>query len=289
MTQSIAISPAKLQIALSPGQIFQGQLEVSNPSTEDSLHYTVALRPFTVEDESYQLSFEDTTDFSQILSWVTLAQTSGTLAPGAKDIVAYQIAVPSDAPAGGQYLAFLVAPSDENMAQPTNGMTIKHSANIASLLYATVDGKIKQELTVLENKAKLIYLDGPIKVSSLVKNSGNTHLEASYALTIRSFLGNVRLYSTKEQPNLRTLIPGTKFYFEQTWDDTPVLGLFKVEQEIRYLDTQSSSETYVLACPTWFLVLLLAFLGSLVYALIERIFRAKVQSSDSSKPSEKAV
>lgn len=289
MTQSIAISPAKQQIALSPGQVLRGQLEVSNPSTEDTLHYTVSLRPFTVEDESYQLSFEDATDFSQILSWVTLEQASGVLAPGEKGTVAYRITVPDNAPAGGQYLAFLVSPSEKNAVRPASGMTIKHSTNIASLLYATVDGEIKQELTVLENKAKLIYLDGPIKVSSLVKNSGNTHLEASYTLTIRSFLGNVSLYSTRNQPNLRTLIPGTKFYFEQTWDDTPVLGLFKVEQEITYLDTQSSSETYVLACPTWFLVLLLAFLGSLIYAVVERIFRAKARSSEPSQSGESAA
>ena len=277
---SLAISPGMQEISLVPGETYEGSFLVSNPFLGASeLNYFVRLAPLNFEDLTYDISFEEEKNYNQILNWTEIETPTGTLAPKESAEVVYRITVPENAPAGGQYLAFLVGAQTPDSAEMTGQVSVSSSSQIAMLLYSTVSGEDNPSGEVVENTIPLILLDQPLKTSSTIKNTGNVHLDASYVLKVFPLFSNEELYSTEESPAHNTVIPGTSLYSEKTWDDTPLLGIYRVVQEITLLGDTSTQESYTLVCPTWFFFLALFFVAALFYSLIDRSRNRKLKKS----------
>jgi len=139
------------------------------------------------------------------------------------------------------------------------------------LLYSTVAGENHPSGEILENNVPAFFLDQPLKVSSLVKNTGNVHLEASYILRVFPLLSDEELYSNEDAPAHNTIIPGTSLYSEKDWGACPTLGVFRVVQELSYAGETSSKESYVVVCPTWFFFLVIFFIIVIIYAFFDHI------------------
>lgn len=274
---SVAVSPGILDAYLSPGEIFEGEFKVLNPSLSgETISYAIKPAPMTVEDELYSLDFEDITDYSQVLDWIEIEEPTGVLAPHEEKTIKFRISVPEDAPAGGQYAAFLVsANTPDGEEKNANGVAIKSKSQIAVLFYSTVAGETRIEGKVIENNIYGFYLNQPIKVSSLISNTGNVHIPATYTLRIFPLFSDEEIYTNEEFPETNTVIPGTRLYTEKTWEDTPRLGIYQVEQEIDFGDIITVEKKLTVVCPTWFLILVVAFLASVIFAGIERTMKRR--------------
>ena len=92
---SVAVSPGILDAYLSPGEIFEGEFKVLNPSLSgETISYVIKPAPMTVEDELYSLDFEDITDYSQVLDWIEIEESTGVLAPHEEKTIKFRISVP---------------------------------------------------------------------------------------------------------------------------------------------------------------------------------------------------
>ncbi len=273
----LAVSPGLIEVSLlTPGQVYEGEFTVLNPATEDAIsRYSITVGPLTFDDEYYSPAFEDTSDFNQIVDWIEIENPSGELAPQERHIIHYKITVPEDAPAGGQYASFLVASEDPAGTQQQEGVAVAARSRIAILLYSTVDGETREEGHVIENNVPSIVFDQPIKTSSLIINSGNIHIKAKYTLRIYPLFSGEEVYTNEESPVISTVIPDTTLYNEKTWEDTPLLGLYRVVQEIDFGDRIDRKETVTLVAPLWFMILAFLFLVSIIYGIIERIGKRK--------------
>ena len=277
----LAVSPGLVSLdALNPGETYSGEFYVLNPSSESAtVDYKITVAPLTYETWNYEPSFSDPDDFNQIVDWISLETASGSLAPQEKTLIKFNIAVPNDAPAGGQYAAFLVS-LENPLEEGTASVSVSNKTQVAVLLYTSVAGETREEGYVLENNVPGFYFNQPIKTTSLVENSGNVHLLATYTLRVLPLFGSDELYTNEETPGRSTILPDTVFYSERTWKDTPLLGVFRVQQDIDFGDRIDRSESLVLVAPTWFVVLALAFLASLVLAAIERIHKLRKKTKE---------
>ena len=284
---SISVSPAVQTLDSTPGETYEGEFFISNLSGSKGVFYHVEVAPLTFENENYDLSFTDKTDLSQIVDWIEIENPEGRIGETAPTSIKYKIAVPEDAPAGGQYASFLVSGDAGALNDPSShGFFIKNNSEIAVQIFSTVAGETREEGTVLENSLSPIYLNSPIKVSSLVKNSGNVHTPATYVVEVYPLFSNEPVFTTEDSPLKNTIIPSTTLYSEKTWDATPLLGVFRVVQTVEIAGEASREETLTLVSPLWFLILALAFLASVIFALVDRILRRKKVKKSSSNPPE---
>lgn len=277
----LAVSPGLIEVSLlTPGQVYEGEFTVLNPTLDGATsRYSITVSPLTFDDEYYSPAFDDASDFNQIVDWVEIAEPNGELAPQERHTVKYKITVPEDAPAGGQYMSFLVSAEDSAASGQSEGIAVAARSRIAILLYSTVAGETREEGNVIENNVPGIVFDQPIKTSSLIINSGNVHIKAKYTLRIYPLFGGEEVYTNEESPVVSTVIPDTTLYNEKVWEDTPALGLYRVEQEIDFGDRIDRQETVTLVAPLWFIILAFLFIASVMYGLIERISKRKEAKS----------
>lgn len=273
----LAVSPGLIEVdLLTPGQVYEGEFTVLNPTLDGvTSRYSITVGPLTFDDEYYSPAFDDASDFNQIVDWIKISEPKGSLAPGERRTIHYQITVPDTAPAGGQYASFLVASEDPAGSEQQEGIAVAAKSRIAILLYSTVEGATREEGHVIENNVPGIVFDQPIKTSSLIINSGNVHIKAKYTLRIYPLFSSEEIYTNEETPVTSTVVPDTTLYNEKVWEDTPLLGLFRVEQDIDFGDVINHKETVTLVAPTWFVLLSLVFLVAIFYALIERLSKYK--------------
>ena len=264
----LAVSPGFIEVALTPGQTYEGEFLILNPAVDNTTsHYLVSVGSLAYNDASYSPDFNDFSDYNQIVDWISIESPKGELAPQDKRAIKFKITVPADAPAGGQYASLLVSSEDPSASDQTSGIAVAARSRIAILLYSTVSGQTREEGAVLENNVPGVFFNQPIKTSSLITNTGNVHIKARYTLRVYPLFSDEELYTNEESPVLNTVIPDTTLYSEKVWSDTPLLGLFRVQQEIDFNGQLSTQETITLVAPTWFVILATLFLASVFYFL----------------------
>lgn len=285
---SVGISPATSEFSLLPGNTYQGSFQIVNPAKSlTSLDYKISIAPYSVINDRYDADFETETDSSQITKWITLSKQSGSLAPGESEDITYTINTPEDAIGGGQYAAFLIDTINTESDVPAGSVAISANPRVASLIFASVDGETHTDGLILENNISAFLFDRPIMASSLVENTGNTHAIAKYALQVYPLFSDEEIYSTIEHPKESYIMPNTKLYAETKWEESPMLGIYKVRQTITIDDEVSTNETHILVCPMWFLVLVTGFIVfcgvCIVYRIHARRKNIKHAISDMSK------
>lgn len=269
---SIGVSPGIQEIFLTPGEVYEGSFFVLNPYPDAGVvDFEVGVAPFSVDGENYTSNFDEKTAYNVMTDWIEVENKQGSVEAGEKQEIKFKINVPDNAPGGGQYAALIVKMSDSGGENPV-GVAIKNKNQIASLIYATVSGETHVSGEVLSNTVLPVYLGAPITVSSTLKNTGNVHTEAVYRLTVSTLFGDEEVYSNEFELHKNTVVPDTALYSETSWQDTPLLGLYRVSQEISFAGTTDVSTSVSLVCPVWFIVLVSMFIASIIFAFLDRLF-----------------
>ena len=273
----VGISPIQNEIVLQPGQTYSSNFKIYNNGDED-LNYRVYVTPYamTSDDEgSYAPAYDENTvpsDYSTILDWISLDTESGTVGAMEDDsYVNYTITVPEDATPGGQYAAIMVEKVNETEGQEGNA-GLNTVIRAAYLIYATVAGNVTETASITNVNIPGIFLDSKISASSLVENTGNVHGTASYALQVFPLFSDEEIYTTEEEPETHIIYPGTKYYNQLTWEDTPSIGIYRVVETVSLFGESTSTERVVVVCPLW-LILVIAFV--IVFIVVWLIVRSK--------------
>ena len=272
------VTPMSQDLELEAGKTYEASVLVSNPAnaTKD-FNYQVAVAPYSVIGEDYTADLLNVSNRSEITKWITIEEPEGTLAPNESKRVNFKITVPENASAGGQYAAILISGKGEE--SKNEGVTVNSILEIASIVFANVEGETVHEGEILDNNIPEIVFSTPITVGATLKNDGNIHEAAEVFLTVKNSFTGETLYPTGDEANgiREVIMPETTRYLTREISEIPALGVFQVTQEVSYLGTTSNVTKTVFVCPLWFLILVIVTVGAIIGAIFAKIKKKRAR------------
>ncbi len=265
--KEIQISPTKSEVyELSAGDVKSGSFNVNNINT-DAFTFELEVLPYNVIDKEYNVDLEKNTDYNHIVDWIECSAEKYTLEPNESTKVSYKIKVPEDIPGGGQYAVISAKIMDDSKA---NGSNVKVLGRVSYIVYAHLDGVTRIEGNIINNDIPAFVLNPPIIAYSVVENTGNVDIEAHYNFQVFDAFSGHEVYSNTDLNITNRILPETQRSEKFTWDNAPMLGLFKVKQTIEIAGQTSTTETLVFICPIWLIFIVLFLITLMVFWLISR-------------------
>ena len=286
---AFSVSPMKQTITIQPADTYSGRVEafvVNEDNGGETTYYEAWVAPLTIDDanEGYTATFDKTSDQTDIVNWVTVSdgdetakygdKVAGVMEPGESVDFTYTVNVPDDARGGGQYFAVIIQQVPDPSTEGNGNVGIKNYVQIASVIYAEIAGDIKVSVSITNNDVPGFLLNPPLSTSFLATNDGNTHAEITYYMQVFPLFSDEEVYTTESSPNSVYVLPETTRYVEQSWDNTPSVGIFKVRQTVYYdsLDNEPSvTEKMVIVCPIWLLFLIIFVIVAAILWIVMRV------------------
>ena len=288
MQNMFTVSPMVQNITLEQGKTFKGTITVANPdSATEDFHFKVSISPFSLNGTGYNPDFQTNSDWSRIVKWMSIDTESGVLKPGETKEIGFEIAVPTDAPAGGQY-AMIGVSSDAGAASDGSG-SVQNVFEMASLLYARVSGEVVRSGKIIKNQIPGFVANGEPVVELGLSNEGNIHETATTKLEIKNVItGETILPKENLDGVYETIVmPDSDQNISRTLEGVAALGVYEVKQTVNYLDEESYISTVMVVCPIWFIVLVILTILSIFGMFFYSRFLRKKQKI--SKNPEKEV
>lgn len=275
-SNSMTVSPNYKKMILIPGEVYHGSLSVSNSvNSTRALKYAVKVGSFShhrneeSKDDYGSTDHVSVSSYNQIMDWIKLETEGGSLEPGEKTDVNYSIEVPKDAPGGGQYATILVVDETTSGVGGAGNISIDQQFQFASIIYAEVAGKTREEGEIKDNSMPSFLFEGPLEATSMVKNDGNVHTDAEYVFQVWPIFSDEELCTNEEEPDTSLVLPDTEKYHAQTCD-LPAVGIFKAKQTVKIYDKVSVVERTVIVCPLWLMaIIILAIMMVIVYFVVK--------------------
>lgn len=263
----VAYSPIRQEKILVPGTTDDLTLTLSTPSdaTEDA-DYELEVRPFSVDDNN-ETHLEAKGNYSLLASWIEIPEDvqKGTLKPNETKQINCTITVPSNAPAGGQYVAIVIKTFDRN------DQGIGHVFEMTHMVYAEVAGETIRQGEIESLDVPSFLFSGKITGSATVKNLGNVHSTVKHTLKVFPLFGDEEFFTNEENPQDNNIVmPETSRFSSITWDGTPSIGIFRVHYIVEFEGVKNEVEKIVIVCPIWLLAIIAAFVAVLIYSLLTR-------------------
>lgn len=279
---SISIFPATQTIILEPGREISGEVTIVNTGTIP-FSFQLTASPYQVDSATYDPDFSTLNTYTQLANWITFDQDSYSVNPGESAKATFTISVPEDAKGGGQYAAIL-ARSEDGI---DHSSSIQVASQVAALLYGRIIGEeMRPEGELVEQTIPNFILSGPLEISETVYNTGNVDFEIYHAMTITNFFTGEEIINpdTKAADGITAIgsdspivLPGTSRSNTLTWEGAPKLGVFRVKQEIIFLDETVTTEQIVIFCPIWLIAALIALIVLAILWIVLVIRKHKKQ------------
>lgn len=272
------VMPAEQEIELSPGLEYSSKVKVTNIGRL-AFNFTVSARPYQVLNEDYDPDFSTENSYTKLYNWISFAQTSYHLEPNASTDVEFTIEVPADVAGGGQYAAIIIETRDSQ----DSSATMKTINQLASLLYAHVEGEEHIGGVLMSHRLPRFLLGSPFSSTVTIKNDGNVDFRAEHTLTIYDFFTNREVFTpdtvdSSERP-LGTanpvILPATSRVSRLTWEGAPQLGVFRAVSHVSFLDQDSTKEQIVFICPVWLAGIVMFFIVLMILWIVLRIHKHK--------------
>ncbi len=277
-----SISPMNQKIVLSAGETYRSSFKVTNPASNiGNFAYTVSVSPYYV-DENHNSIYENNNDYNQIVDWIKLDKTSGTIAPNNTEELYFSIDVPENAPAGGQYAAIKVT-SNNNYDSGEESINIQAKYSIAHIICAEIAGTTERHGEITSADVPSFLLSGNITGSSTIKNTGNVHGTAKYTMQIFPLFSGEEVYTNEEVPIEKTILPDRTLYNELAWEDTPAVGIFNVIYTVEFEGVTTQVSKLVIVCPIWLLFIIIFAIFALIFYFVAKAKARKKANQKASR------
>ena len=266
------IAPMSHTISMEAGDTYDGYITIANPvNAEEDFDYRVTVAPYAVTGEDYAADFSSKTARTQIVDWITIENPVGTLGPNESTKIHFVINIPETAPAGGQYAAIVIGSNSD--AEVSGGVSVNNVFEMASIIYAEVTGDTIEDGAVLENSIPGFVTNMPIRVSTLLTNTGNAHEIARISLEVKNFFSATQIYPQPDESGIvdEVIMPETSRYVTRDITNVSPLGIYEVTQTVDYLGEINQLKQVVVACPIWFMALAIATITAVITSIIFRI------------------
>lgn len=277
--KSFSVLPMGQNITLKRGETYEGEVSIAIPSdAAENFSYVVDVSPYSIVDGDYTADLVNMGVYTQIVNWIKIEEPKGEIEPNGVKKIHFKIEVPEDAPVGGQYAALMVGQNADEIKN--DGIAIQNLIQIASVIYANVEGEIVKSGEILENNIPVFSFNNDITIGSLIKNDGNTHLVAGFKIKATNlFTGQVIFPSEDEEMITEVIMPGSMRNTMRKIENLPMLGVVHISQEVDFNGKVSKNEQNVIICPIWFIILVLASVVAIIMFIISRIRAHKKRST----------
>ena len=270
------LSPTNQSFSLKAGETTDGSIKVINPGTSSTnLHYKIQVLPYSVDGENYELDLSVETDRTAISKWTQFANPEGMLAPGQSIDVPFSIVVPETAPPGGQYAVIIVSSSPEANGVTEGTTGVERIFEVASVLYATVDGQVIRGGQIVSNNIPFFSTEPKLFTEAVLENTGNVHALARIVLSVKNYFNGETIYAIggQETDLANVIMPDTTRSLKTEVGNLPSPGVLNVEQTVEYLGNTSTIQKTVFICPVWLILVLTLVFCSILTAIILRVRR----------------
>ena len=273
---TITVSPPRQRIILTPGEKYRGSIRVSNPvDAEQDLKYSASIGSFSQKqgndskDDYGSVDITSETNYNMMTKWITIENPTGTVAPNDSEDIVYIINVPKDAPAGGQYATILV--QDATSADGQNaGTRIDSVSQVASIIYAEVSGETRKVGSITENNLPSFLTNNTLEATSMVRNDGNVHTDATYILQVWPLFSDEEICTNEEDQATNLVMPETERYHTETCN-LPAVGIFRAKQTVKIFGEESIVEKTVIVCPLWLIFVIIFAIVALIIWIVMRV------------------
>lgn len=275
-----SITPMNMKLRLTAGEVYEGTIKVFTPENlKGNFTYNVGVTPYNVVGTDYEADLATQSNRSKIVDWITINEPKGVLGPNETKEIHYTVNVPADAPGGGQYAAILVGSEEQDgsAADGTGGMNIRNIYEMGSIIYAQVEGETRRSGAIEKNEVPGFVAAMPIRTLVELRNDGNIHETAKIKMEVNNVLTGAQIYPDegKEGVEDEVIMPETTRAVVKEIKDLPALGIYEVRQSVDYLGENSSITQIVLACPVWFMLLLIVTVAAIVTGIVLAVKKHK--------------
>lgn len=222
--QALEISPPVITLSGNPGQTITTQISLRDISSGNLL-VTGQVNDFVAagEDGTPKILLNDTGNNPYTLKpWIS-PLPSLLMIPRQIKSLPVTINIPANASPGGHYgvIRFTATPPE------VHGTGVSLSASLGSLMLITVNGKVKENLSVQElsinqgGKSGTLFESTPLNFVEKFKNTGNIHEEPVGQVTITDMFGKkVAAVNVNLPP--RNILPQSIRKFSEPLDSTVI-------------------------------------------------------------------
>lgn len=270
----MTLSPSERELELEAGKTYESSVRISNTGR---LPFDVkaSVSPYYVSGDDYSPDFDTTSSYAKLANWVKLEKEEYHLEPGESEIVNFTVDVPKDVVSGGQYAAIMLL-SDSGIEDDS---AVKVQSQLAAIIYGHIDGAdVHAEGKLLEHSLPGFMFDPNISATQTVENTGNIDFRVRHTMTVTDFFTNQDVvtadsFSSDGQMighNTAVVLPNTTRTGILAWNEAPRLGLFKVTQEISFLNQEYEFSQLVFICPIWLIAIVVVAVIGIIFWLIYR-------------------
>lgn len=268
----LGVSPSLTERTVAPGETVVEVVKVTNDSSE-ALTVDLSAKTFEADGEAGQATFTDST--SDISSWVTFDQSSVSIPAREAANVTATIVVPSNASAGGHYLAVLAGRSaDPGALGDESGLTV--GQQVASLFLVNVTGEIRQTGKIVEfSTDQASYSTQEEVVFELsIENTGNTHTAPE--VVVELVKGDIVVDTINLNPNSQNILPDSARTFTGSSKATANMGKYTARAVVTYAGTALNASPIQFWVMDSARVMMWVILGVVVLVLLGLAMRKRV-------------
>ena len=263
---AFTLTPMYQQIILTPGEAYEGNFEITNPANSSiDFEYELRIEPFSADDKN-SISLTANGDYNQIVDWITLPFTEGSVAPNMTEKINFTINVPEDAAAGGQYASIVISSKPKSATNAS--VDIQEVYQSAHLIYAEVAGETVRKGTIDSINVPGFLFSGNISGNATITNTGNVHSRANHTLQIFPLFSDEEVFTNEEDPAHIWIMPGNTTYKEVSWDSTPSIGIFHVIYNVEFEGVNQKVDKMVIVCPLWLLFIIAAIIFLIIFKIL---------------------
>lgn len=260
----LGISPGIRRTELDPGAIYRNSMSVENLSDRT---VTVAMHaePYYVEDFTYDALYDVHNAYTQISKWVSFEQEEYTIEPHNVVVVNFSVAVPDDAPGGGQYAALFA----ETQEKDETG-TVRPTASAGMILMAKINGETRRQGEIIDVSVPGFLLNPPLEISTTAKNEGNVDETLTMSIKVEDYFSGNVIHDDTETPQDATVFPGTSRKVDLILSSIPRLGVLKVTVTNSYINDAEIKSRLVFICPIWFIAIVILIILTVVFRILAK-------------------
>lgn len=172
---TIRINTPKIELELSPGETYSGEILCENPADEE-----LKMKMY-LEDWTYKPSGTGEKDFTPAGStafsaakWITFSPASETLKPFGRTVLRYNVVVPQDVK--GSYYSVLFFETLLGTVTNEEGANVLVAGRVGALFLIRIKGTIEHSGKV--ESVELVPPKGnsPLEIQTVFKNTGNVDI-----------------------------------------------------------------------------------------------------------------
>lgn len=264
VVKGLEISPASNSIELGNGEVYTGEMTVTN-SSSSTITVEMSVGSYSIENSNYNTpNYDSPSKYSVMKDWIRLDKNEFDLNSNESTVVRYTIVTPADPPAGTQYATIFASTTPDSDSEGAGITTTSRIGMVVSALMK--DGETVEQANIQDEKIDGYQPTAPLRGSFAVKNEGNVGADVTYSMRVTSAINGTEVYKSDEDSS--SVYPESTRNFSLNWDGVGI-GFYNVEMNINLNGSNHTVKKLVCTVPIWIIILIIiAILSLIAYAVI---------------------